>query len=250
MPVNAVLFDLGNTLWHIPDPPPVQQVRDETVGRIFRLLRSWGVEPEGELRFIGRDIRLALQAAIGEAYDGDLREPDCVELTQRAAGRSGLQLERARAEELWHTWNLEGPFFGRRLFGDALEALDALRDAGYRLGCVTNRPYDGPSFHNELDELGLRSYFEALSVSCDIGYMKPHPKIFEHALETLGVEPAEAVMVGDSLRADVAGGQALGMIGVWRRHDAIKEQVEGVEPDFIIHELRELPSLPCFTNGA
>ncbi len=63
MTKKAILFDLGNTLWHIPERPPVDQIRKETVRRIFGLLGSWGVEPEGELRFLGRDLRLGVGAA-------------------------------------------------------------------------------------------------------------------------------------------------------------------------------------------
>lgn len=44
---------------------------------------------------------------------------------------------------------------------------------------------------------------------------KPHRPIFEMALERLGCRPADAVMVGDSLAADVAGGRAAGMVTVW-----------------------------------
>src|SRR3990167_7923066 len=102
MPIRAILFDLGNTLWHIPEPPPVQQIRHETVSRILGLLRSWDIEIEGQHRMLGRDI-------------GD-----------------------DRAEELWHTWNLGGDFFGRRLYDDTLDTLETLRTRGYRLGCVTN----------------------------------------------------------------------------------------------------------------
>jgi putative hydrolase of the HAD superfamily len=250
MSVKAILFDLGNTLWHIPSPPPVQEIRNATVRRIFGLLRTWGIEPEGEQRFLGRDIRLTVGSVEKQAYETDCVSPDYVEIVRSVAADKGLDLTRQQADELWHAWNLPGSFFGRRLFDDTIEMLDDLRDRGYRLACVTNRAFDGPQFHAELGELGLTGYFDVLSVSCDVGYMKPHPEIFHHALQELGVAGDDAVMVGDSLRADVAGGQALGMVGVWRRHDAIEEEVQGVEPDHVIHHLRELPALPPFANGS
>lgn len=251
MPTKAVLFDLGNTLWHIPSPPPVDAIRQETMRRIGALLRSWGRELEGDLRFLGRDIRLGLGHAMSEAYSSDLREPDPVELAQRVAGEKGLELTREQAKELWHTWNLEGPFFGRRLFDDAIETLEALRERGYRVGCVTNRPFSGPAFHEEVAELGLTPHFEVMSISCDLGYMKPHPEIFRHALGGLGVTAEEAMMVGDSLRADVAGAQALGMTAVWRRHNAIDEEIDdGIVPDFEINHLNELLALPPLLGGA
>ena len=105
--------------------------------------------------------------------------------------------------------------------------------------------------------------------------MKPHPRIFQQALEEMKLQPEETAMVGDSLRADVEASQALGMTGVWRRvrkpdqpHEP--EQVgevpadlpatradtgralgdyaggEGVTPDFTIWTLTELTGLPIF----
>jgi len=165
---------------------------------------------------------------------------------RQVAANKGLDLTPERAEELWRTWNLPGDFFGRRPFEDAIDTLETLQSRGYRLGCVTNRVFSGPAFFAEVDELGLTPYFDTLVASCDIGYMKPHPKIFEHTLETLAIEPQEALMVGDSLRADVAGAQALGMTAVWRKPRKPIEELNGAEPDFVIDELRELIELPVF----
>ncbi len=246
MPVRAVLFDLGNTLWHIPEPPPIEQVRRETVGRILALLRSWGLEPQDEHPLLGRDIRLAITEADKRAYDTDCVSPNFSAIVRRVAADKGLDLTPEQADELWHTWNLPGDFFGRRPYGDAIETLSALRASGYRLGCVTNRVFSGPAFFAEVADLGLTPYFDTLVASCDIGYMKPHPRIFEHALEALAIAPQEAVMVGDSLRADVAGAQALDMTAVWRKPRKLLEEPDGVRPHFVIDELHELLDLPVF----
>lgn len=246
MPVRAVLFDLGNTLWHIPELPPTEQIRHETVGRILTLLRSWGLEPQDEHRYLGRDIRLAITEADKRAYETDCVSPDFGAIVHRVAAERGLDLTPEQADALWHTWNLPGDFFGRRPYGDAIETLSALRARGYRLACVTNRVFSGPAFVAEVADLGLTPYFDTLVASCDIGYMKPHPKIFNHALEALAIAPQEAVMVGDSLRADVGGAQALGMTAVWRKPRKLLEEPDGVRPHFVIDELRELLDLPVF----
>ncbi len=245
MTIRAVLFDLGNTLWHIPERPPADRIRRETVRRIFGLLNSWGIEPEGELRFLGRDIRLATGEADHVAYNGDRVSPHYPALVQELVAKKGLDLTIEKSEQLWDTWNLEGAFFGRRLYDDATETLQALQDRGLHLGCVTNRPYGGPSFTEEVAAHGLDKLLGVMSVSCEIGYMKPHPRLFEHALERLDVQADEAVMVGDSLHADVAGAQALGMTAVWRQHSKLHEDADGVQPDFVVDELRELLQLPC-----
>jgi FMN phosphatase YigB (HAD superfamily) len=112
---------------------------------------------------------------------------------------------------------------------------------------VTNRSFGGPRFVEEVRALGLLEHFGTLAISCDLGYMKPHPRIFEHALEHLGIAPGDAVMVGDSIRADVVGSQALGMTAIWRRHLEARDQIDGAKPDFVVDDLREIPSLACFS---
>ncbi len=285
MAIKNVLFDLGDTLWHFPQLPPTQVIRSETMRRIGGLLASWGVSLEGGLRFLGRDIRLGIEAADRAAYETDCVSPDFVEVVRGIARNSGLEITYLQAEQLWDAWNLGGSMLGRTMFEDVFSTLDWLRDRSYRLGSVTNRVFGGPRFAEELRELGLAAYFEATAVSCDMGYMKPHPKIYEHVLQTMNVDPAETAMVGDSLKADVQGAQALGLTAIWRRvrkpdapHEA--EQVgevpatmrptadgrpatrletgralgefgggDGVTPDYMIYTLWELTQLPLFAQG-
>jgi len=277
MAIKTVLFDLGDTLWHFPKMPPPQEIRMETMGRIGGALAAWGVPLEGELRFLGREIRLGVEKADRAAYESDCVSPDFNAVVREIAAGMGLHISYEQAAQLWDAWNLGGLQLGRTMFDDAFPMLDWLRDHGVRIGCVTNRVFGGPRFDEELRELGLDRYFEAVAVSCDFGYMKPHPKIFEHVFDKMGVAPGETAMVGDSLRADVEAAQALGMVSIWRRlrkhdppHEA--EQVgevppqtsatraqtgralgdyadgEGVTPDFTIHALHEITGLPIFAR--
>lgn len=277
MAISAVLFDLGDTLWHFPEMPPAMQIRTETMRRIGGLLETWGVPLEGELRFLGREIRLGVEKADRAAYDGDCVSPDFNEAVREIAAGMGLKIGYEQAAQLWDAWNIGGLTLGRTMFDDAFETLDWLRDHGIRIGCVTNRVFGGPRFAEELRELELDGYFESTAVSCDMGYMKPHPKIFEYALDEMKIAPTEAAMVGDSLRADVQASQALGMTAIWRRvrrkdppHEpeqvgevpadtpATRAQTgralgdyaggEGIAPDFTIYTLRELRELPIFAR--
>jgi HAD superfamily hydrolase (TIGR01450 family) len=67
---------------------------------------------------------------------------------------------------------------------------------------------------------------------------KPHPPIFEMALERLGCRPPEAVMVGDSLTTDIAGGRAAGMATVWV--DPAADPSEAGQADAVVRGLDEL----------
>lgn len=255
--ITAVLFDLGDTLWHFPKMPPFDVIREETVRRICRLLEHWGYEVTPQRQFLGRDIRLAVEAATERAFHGDCIDPGYPEICRRVAAQHGLDLTPEQGEELWEAWNLGGAFLGRTLFPDSLDTLRWLKERGYRLGSVTNRGYGGPRFWREIEDLGLAELFEVVAVSCDVGYMKPHPRIFQYALERMGISPEETAMVGDSLRADVEGAKRLGMIAIWRR-PPLGEPVEETEdkpeepgpfaPDYTIDTLSQLKTLPIFAD--
>jgi REG-2-like HAD superfamily hydrolase len=94
------------------------------------------------------------------------------------------------------------------VFPDVLPALDAMQTAGLRLGVVSNWGWAAPEL---LQTLELARHFEVMSISARVGYQKPHPAIFEHALELLEVGPEEAIHVGDDAEADVAGARRAGI---------------------------------------
>ena len=94
------------------------------------------------------------------------------------------------------------------VFPDVIPALRAMRAAGLRLAVVSNWGWAAPEL---LQTLELAQHFEVLSISARVGYQKPHPAIFEHALELLGVEAGQAIHVGDDPKADVMGARRAGI---------------------------------------
>jgi len=99
---------------------------------------------------------------------------------------------------------------GWRLFDDTLPALEALRDAGWATAVLSNHV---PELGLLVEGLGAGGLLDAVFSSALIGYEKPHPEAFAHALRACG-SPEEVWMVGDNPTADVAGAQALGIPAV------------------------------------
>jgi phosphoserine phosphatase len=99
-----------------------------------------------------------------------------------------------------------------RLYDGAREVLEGLHGE-YALVLVTN----GPSSHQrrKVDAVGIADYFDALTVSGDIGIGKPAPEMFRAALDAAQVTAEEAVMVGNNLARDIGGAEVLGIRGVW-----------------------------------
>ena len=113
------------------------------------------------------------------------------------------------------------------LYDDALPVLRDLRARGLRLGLVSNTSRDLGTFvrHFGLDVDGWIA-------SGSHGKVKPSPLIFEAALELIGVEAADAVMVGDSIEDDVEGARSVGMRAVLvdrtGRYPDVPERIESL----------------------
>lgn len=83
-----------------------------------------------------------------------------------------------------------------RVYPGVIEALERLRAAGLRLACVTNK---APAFTKPLlEKSGLAPLLDAVVTADEVGRRKPHPAPFLHACKRLQVQPAEAVVIGDS----------------------------------------------------
>jgi putative hydrolase of the HAD superfamily len=110
--------------------------------------------------------------------------------------------------------------------------LEALRARGLELALVSNTVSPLWLMDPVLDRMGLTDRIDAIVLSSEVGKRKPHPAIFERALDELGVAPEDALHVGDRLVADVLGASRVGMKTVqalWFRADDAHVEVE---PDY------------------
>jgi putative hydrolase of the HAD superfamily len=110
-------------------------------------------------------------------------------------------LEQADAQK--SLWDLTYPWVG--------ETLARLAAEGYRMSVVSNA--DG-RVEMELGTAGLRRYFEKVFDSRIVGYTKPDVRLFQHALTTLSLQPAQCLFVGDLFHVDVLGANRAGMAAV------------------------------------
>ncbi len=97
-------------------------------------------------------------------------------------------------------------------YDESADVLSALRERGLRLVVCSNWDWD---LAEAVGEAGLTPLFDALLSSAWIGARKPHPRIYAKALQEAGVEPAEALFVGDTWGPDVAGPRAAGIPAVY-----------------------------------
>lgn len=167
-----------------------------------------------------------------EAYDRELWRDFNSRLLQR------LEV----AEHLWDAAHneIEAAFVDPAnfvIFPEVHDVLGELRAAGYRLAVCSNW-----SWHLDTlcDRLDLARYFEQIVISARVGFAKPHPAIFRHALDALNVPPEAVVHVGDNPIADVGGALGVGIRPVLLDRTGRDAAVEVAHR---IATLRDLPPL-------
>ena len=116
----------------------------------------------------------------------------------------------------------------------------------YRIGIVSNYPC-GRSIRDSLIDNGLFDILETVVVSGDVGYIKPHPKPFETALDLLDLRPDQCVYIGDNLLADVQGSKRMGMYSILTEQykPYVPFDISGGDlmPDLKIKKIEELEEL-------
>ena len=134
---------------------------------------------------------------------------------------------------------------GTAVFPDAPPMLETLRARGIKIGIVTNASQPMRMRDVELAAHGLIDYFPDCRLSAaDVGYLKPHPRIFQSALDLMGTAPEETVFIGDNLTADISGAQSSGMRAKLRLKPGVNNSWHGLTaPDGRIHSFAELPSI-------
>ncbi|MBM7565554.1 HAD family hydrolase [Paenibacillus sacheonensis] len=120
-------------------------------------------------------------------------------------------------------------------FPGLIEMLEALKLRNYKLGIITNG--FGDFQMNTIRGLGIEGYFDEILVSEIEGLRKPDIRIFQLALQRLGVRPEEAIFVGDHPVNDVEAGMHAGMLGIWKEEDGLGR------PACAALTIRELPEL-------
>ena len=124
-------------------------------------------------------------------------------------------------------------------FPGAIETLDELRRRGIKLALITNGHSD--TQRRKLDQFDLNRRFEHIQIEGEVGFGKPEPQAYIHAMERLGVWAKDTWMVGDNLEWEVAAPQRLGIYSIWHDHRRTGlPPGSSVKPDRIVTNISEL----------
>ncbi|MGE3188327.1 MAG: HAD family hydrolase [Vicinamibacterales bacterium] len=167
-------------------------------------------------------------------YDDWLFVHYTARIIEEMGGRGPKVVEAAR--DIYREWASNHHF---EMYDDVAPAFETLRARSYHIGVISNSHRSLDAF---ADHFKLNGFIRAAVSSSEHGYMKPHRSIFDEALRRADVPAGQALMVGDSLTADVEGALAAGMRAVQlRRSGDVPTRVPPGEP--LIRTLLDLPDL-------
>lgn len=213
------------------------------------------IDLDGTLVDTAPDIVAAVNRMLGGLYAPSLPfktvcsyigkgVPNLVRRALQAGGLTGEVDERHAQDLFYQHYRDTNGYFGR-VFPGVRDGLNALRLAGYPLGCVTNKPL---SFTEPLlAATGLAEYFEIVVAGDSIAKMKPDPEPLFHACRQMQADPALSVLVGDS-GIDVAAARAARMpVYIVRYGYPGEDGYAGMQYDALIESFKELPALLALT---
>jgi putative hydrolase of the HAD superfamily len=239
--IEGAVFDLGSTL--IRFTGDWQQVIEDGHQRMLKSLLDSGLEVDSDgftsafgavwqATFEQREVD-HIERPIAELLHDVLVESGCRDASREVVERA-IESMFSSSEAHWH------PMPG------VYSVLEELQAAGLRLGIVSNAS-DAPNVHRLVDNARLRPYFDPIVVSAEERVRKPDRRVFDPVLQAWGLPAERLVMTGDSLAADIAGAQQLGMLSIWLSADADtpenRDLRDKIIPDAVAETLVEVPDI-------
>ncbi len=239
MQLTVILFDLGSTLLYSKDPwPPIFKEADRA---LVAVLQKAGILLDGESFYT--EFGGFLDAYYAERGDSTIEKTTAAVLKELLARkgfpdvidtdiRLALDAMYAITQQNWY------------LEEDAIPTLEILHQRGFRLGLISNTS-DDKNVQQLIDRHGLRLYFESIVTSAGCCIRKPDERIFQMALDHFRVRPEAAVMVGDTLEADILGANRMGIYSIWitRRLEVLGDGELAIQPQAIVKRLDQIPVL-------
>ncbi len=231
--VRAVLFDLGDTLFRL-HPMDFAAAHDQFAALLSERL---GLDPQAASA-VTADVSSRLHESFRELQRaGSTAEPSIAVAALPHLARFGTDAR-------WLATALD------ELFGEAdiarwdppagrAEEVHRFQAAGLRVAFVSNTQTPPALMRRRLHEFGLLAFAETSVFSVEIGERKPGERIYRTAIDALGVDPADALFVGDRVREDVRGPQALGIRAVLT-HEFRQEDPAGLAPAAVVTSLAGL----------
>jgi len=240
MDIRAVAFDVNGTLVRILTQDGMEQI----FRSIAHFLTYQGIDLR---RHQVRDLYFQIMKEQQQASPEEYPEFDAVAIWRSIIEAHLTDFTRALPpEELEQTPLVLAQMYRGisrcrlHLYPHVREVLDVLREH-YPLAVVTDA--QSAYARGELHKVGLLDYFDPIVVSGDHGYRKPDRRLFQFALDGLGVAAEHTLYVGNDMHRDIFGAREVGMTTVMFESDQGTSVHLDCVPDHRITDFRDLLKL-------
>ena len=237
--LKAAIFDLGGTLIHLD--ATWERIREARMNAIDETIKAHGAALD--LDHLKREY-LRQHEEESEYATRTLEEIEIQQSFNNLFDRLGVEARQRPPNE-----ELVKRFFAAEmeswmLFDGVVDMLQKVRAMGLKMGLLSNARNDW-AVREIMNQLDLTKFFDGILTSAAIGIRKPRPEPFRRILELLGVQASEAVMIGNSMEADVAGAQPLGIRTIRVKFDDNVDEMPmnlnvSVEPDITVSSVSEI----------
>jgi len=244
--VKAVTFDLWETLLFEKNGYSIQR-SDARCKNLAQALNNFGIKISKEHVAQALDETVSSLVKIWET-NRDVSHIEQLKLIIKCLTKGALTLNDECISELSYAYT--SPIFEIPPYinPDAPNVLKWLKDQNKQTAIICNTGLTpGFALRNFLEKNGIAKYFDLMLFSDEIGFRKPHPKIFEIAAEKLNAEPCEIIHVGDNLKTDVMGAKNAGFKAVHFVCDVGRDRIAEADPKSLVHISRKLDGL-CETG--
>jgi HAD superfamily hydrolase (TIGR01662 family) len=240
--LQGVIFDLGSTLLSHQYSNRWSELRPAMIASLLEELQTQGLSIDAP-KFAAAFTHTFVD------FDGQ-RQTHFKEITTEYVLRAALQTLAVPPNGLDFARCLAAYFSISEAMWTPMphvyETIETLRGRGLRLAIVSNAA-DDANVQRIIDNHRLRPWFDPIVVSAAAGIRKPNPRIFEPVLAAWALRPAQVVMIGDTLGADILGAHNAGMKSIWVTMEAGTPDNEAhrhtIIPGAVAASLAEIPAL-------
>ncbi len=239
--IQAVLFDIGETLLTFGKVDTVALFKQG--GKLaYDFLQKYN-QPTGSLRFfLFRHLIIIHALNIWSNIVG--RDFDSSYILRKTEQKNGVKLTESQWQDFAWCW-YEPLSKLAQIEPDIKQTLNKLKQAGIKLGIVSNTFINASILDKHLAQLGLLDFFSVRVYSYQFKFRKPDGRIFVEAAKKIQVEPQNALFVGDRLNIDAAGALKANMIAV------VKKAYTNIDKDIPqnVIKIERLAELPGIVEG-
>jgi putative hydrolase of the HAD superfamily len=244
--LQGILFDFGDTLVDFGKVDVLARFEDGAK-QAYAYLEELG-QPMPEFEKYHRQQLWAVRwRYFASFFTG--RDFNALDLIDHLGESLGHDLTKDQLEEL--AWRWYEPVSQCGTVEPGLrESIETIRDQGLTIGLISNTFIPDTILDRHLENVGLIDLFPMRIYSCTLNFRKPDRRIFQMALDNLGLTAEESLYIGDSVKNDVFGANRMGMVSVLKDISGKKRpRLRKNRPAHTVRGVTELPAVIAQYNG-